>query len=383
MISKFDTTKHAQLRGRSVTRYNGSWPRTDSRPGNEAMDELLAQLRPYEPGDLEKLAELLGSAGAWPPAAPPTPEDVAARWARRHIEPRDAVWVLPGPSGELVAFAMMWHSSDPTARLTVELAVLPEWQKRGIGSRLYRMAEQRARQLGLAHVTSPVYLPIVDLPQDLSAGPMPEIQNQKHALERSEGSKIQNPKWVLEARPESTGFLERRGFFPNSSYVQMRLDRIGSQPEARWPEGFHFRPMTNIDRDTERWAEIIRATFREPATGPGIAAQLAEPGSSPEGYMFAVENESGIEVGTSRARIDIMGGRPIGYLGTVGVLPEFRNRGLATALIAQTLRYLASRGLDSAVLFVETTNLGARRLYERLGWRPVYQTVHYWKTIED
>ena len=86
MISKFDTTKHAQLRERRVSRYNESWPRIDSRPGIEAMDELLAQLRPYEAGDLEKLAELLQAAHAWPPAAPPTPEDIATRWSRRHID---------------------------------------------------------------------------------------------------------------------------------------------------------------------------------------------------------------------------------------------------------------------------------------------------------
>src|SRR5207247_6840278 len=98
------------------------------------------------------------------------------------------------------------------------------------------------------------------------------------------------------------------------------------------------RPITHIERDSERWAELIRETFGEPATGPGIAAQLAEPGSNPAGYIFAVEDKSGMEVGTSRARVDVMGGRPIGYVGTVGVLPAFRNRGLATALISQTLR---------------------------------------------
>src|SRR5437762_3194862 len=134
MNSQLDNINHARLRERSLTRYNQSRPRTDprSRPGIEQMDELLAQLRPYEPG----------------------------------------------------------------------------------------------------------YLPIPDSPQDPSVAP--QIENPK--------SKIQNPKSDFGARPESTTFLERRGFFPNSSYVQMRLDHISSQPEPRVPEGFHFRPITDTGR---------------------------------------------------------------------------------------------------------------------------------------
>src|SRR5207253_10895969 len=127
---------------------------------------------------------------------------------------------------------------------------------------------------------------ILDLPQNPSLAP--QIENPK--------SKIQNPKSKVGARPESTTFLERRGFFPNSSYVQMRLDHIGSQPEPRVLEGFHFRPIADTGKDPERWAELIRLTFGEPATGPGIAAQLAEPGNSPAGYIFAVEDATGLEV---------------------------------------------------------------------------------------
>jgi mycothiol synthase len=346
MSSPFDNiSMQAELRERSVTRYNESCLQIEPRPSKERMDQLLAQLRPYRPDDLSKLAELLEAAEAWPPPFPVAPADIASRWARRHIDPRREITVLPGPSGGLVAYSMVALFSDPTSRVSMELAVHPDWRRRGTGSRLFEMAEERARQLQVPHITTPVYL-----------GPH-------------------------ETGPVSSGFLEHRGFFANSSRRQLRLDHLGSQPAAAWPEGFHFRPLIDIERDCERWAELIREAFAEPASGQRIAEQIAEPGSSPDGYIFAVDEKSGREVGTSRARIDTMGGRPVGYIGTVGVLPEFRNRGLATALISETLRYLARQGLDTAVLFVDDGNFRARRLYEKLGWEPVYQVVHYWKTL--
>jgi mycothiol synthase len=345
MIIPRDTGSQSRLRERRLTRYNEACPQHDPSQGKERMDQLLAHLRPYRPDDLPKLTDLIEVSHAWPPAAPVAPDDILTRWERRHIDPQREVSVLPGPSGEIAAYSMVALFTDPNSRVSVEVAVHPSFRKRGIGSGLYNLADQRARQLQVPHITTPLYL---------------------------------RPG---ETRPESRGFLAHRGFFPSSSYWQMRLDRLAAQPAPHWPEGFGFRAITDIEPDTERWAELIREAFLEPSAGPKIAAQLSETGSSPEGYFFAVEERTGLEVGTGRARIDTMGGRPLGYVGTVGVLPEYRNRGLGTALISQTLRYLASQGLDTAVLFVEGDNLGARRLYEKLGWQSIYQTVHYWKTL--
>jgi ribosomal protein S18 acetylase RimI-like enzyme len=50
-------------------------------------------------------------------------------------------------------------------------------------------------------------------------------------------------------------------------------------------------------------------------------------------------------------------------------------------LLGQTLMYLAGRGMTGATLFVENSNIAARSLYEKLGWRYVYLTNHYVKTV--
>jgi ribosomal protein S18 acetylase RimI-like enzyme len=54
------------------------------------------------------------------------------------------------------------------------------------------------------------------------------------------------------------------------------------------------------------------------------------------------------------------------YLATVGVLPAFRKRGLATALLAPGLADAAASGLPA---YLETSSWDNVRLYEQLGFR--------------
>jgi mycothiol synthase len=311
------------------------------------MDQVLAGLRPFNPGDIEALTRLLISARAWPPAAVPAPDDVLLRWERRGVNPLADVSVLPGENGELAAFAQTVMFKEGTPRLSFELGVHPAYRGKGIGSALYRLVAHRAQSTGAAHLTSPVY--------------------------RKDG----------EVRPDSTRFLEQRGFRHDHSYWQMRLDGIDRQPPAQWPHGIAFRAFSDEERDAETWASLIVEAFGEPATPEGIRAQLREPGVSREGYIFALDLSTGEEIGTSRGRIDVLGGKPVGYVGTVGVTPRYRGRGIATALMAETLSCLAGRGMTSATLFVEDRNTAARRLYDKLGWYPVYRTDHYWKRLES
>jgi ribosomal protein S18 acetylase RimI-like enzyme len=207
------------------------------------------------------------------------------------------------------------------------------------------MVQFRAGNAGVSHVTAPVFSP------------------------------------VGVSRRECAGFLERRGFRADHSYWQMRLDNIEAECDPKWPQGIGYRVFGDPEHDAATWAKLIIEAFGEAATPQGIRAQLAEPGVSKAGYFFAVDRNTGREIGTSRGRIDMVGGKKVGYIGTVGVLPQYRGRGIAEALVKQTLAYLAGIGMHSATLFVEDRNTPARRLYDKLGWRQVYRTDHYWKRL--
>ncbi len=315
------------------------------------MEKVLTGLRPYSAADLEGLTRLLMQARAAPASLMPaglfTPQELVARWARWHVDPEHDINVLPGPGGELTAYSRASLVTDPTVRVSMEIAVHPNNTRKGIGSALYRLVEERVRNLQISHITSPVFL--------------------------NDG----------ETCPELTGFLLRRNFHPDRSYWQMRLDNLEAQPDPQWPDGFTFRSFSEGSwSDAERWAYMVHEAFGEPANASRVLMQMSEGGNSPGGYIFAIDKATGQKIGTSRARIDTVAGEQVGYVGTVGVLPEYRRRGIAQALVLQTLHYLASQGMRSAILYVEGQNHSARLLYDKMGWKPVYQTVHYWKTVE-
>lgn len=67
-------------------------------------------------------------------------------------------------------------------------------------------------------------------------------------------------------------------------------------------------------------------------------------------------------------------GRDEYYVSNVAVDEAHRGRGVGTLLIARAAREAREAGARTVVLDVESDNSGARRLYERLGFRPVAET---------
>jgi GNAT superfamily N-acetyltransferase len=65
----------------------------------------------------------------------------------------------------------------------------------------------------------------------------------------------------------------------------------------------------------------------------------------------------------------------------VWVLPERRGEGIGTALTQAAEREAASRGHDRVEITVSVHNAGARRLYERLGYRQAGQPYPVTGTI--
>jgi ribosomal protein S18 acetylase RimI-like enzyme len=71
-----------------------------------------------------------------------------------------------------------------------------------------------------------------------------------------------------------------------------------------------------------------------------------------------------------------------GWVEAVGVLPEWRGKGLASALLAHSLNAFGKAGLTRAALDVDAENpTGALRLYKKLGFEAVKEEVHFVKQL--
>jgi ribosomal protein S18 acetylase RimI-like enzyme len=63
-------------------------------------------------------------------------------------------------------------------------------------------------------------------------------------------------------------------------------------------------------------------------------------------------------------------GKRIGELESISVLPEYRGQGLGSRLLDEVDREFDSLGVEDVVIGLLPGNEGARRLYERHGFRP-------------
>jgi ribosomal protein S18 acetylase RimI-like enzyme len=129
------------------------------------------------------------------------------------------------------------------------------------------------------------------------------------------------------------------------------------------------------------WAALRRLRLRALADAPGAYASTLEAelaftddvwrrraGEDPAAATF-IASEGGADIGLARifAEADPPGRA---HLVSMWVDPGHRRRGVARALISQAVGWATEHQADEVILWVADQNAAARRLYERLGFRP-------------
>ena len=72
-----------------------------------------------------------------------------------------------------------------------------------------------------------------------------------------------------------------------------------------------------------------------------------------------------------------VGVQRFGEVQEVHVHPEFRNRGVATALVVRAVRTAQRKGCEALYLETDDFNAAARRVYERCGFRYHNLVIRY------
>ena len=119
---------------------------------------------------------------------------------------------------------------------------------------------------------------------------------------------------------------------------------------------FDFAPMPET--------RLIR--YREAAKDVGIIAAVVKDGK----VIGASFNE---EAGLYNEA----NGAKIGWIWVLGVAKDHRRQGLGTTLLKDGIRWLYSRGLDTALLYVDAENRHALGLYTSIGFEVVNESVIY------
>jgi ribosomal-protein-alanine N-acetyltransferase len=73
----------------------------------------------------------------------------------------------------------------------------------------------------------------------------------------------------------------------------------------------------------------------------------------------------------------------VGHVTTIGVSPDHRRRGLAKIMLLSIEQGFALRGVTTVRLEVRTDNIGARQLYEQIGYTITQRLRRYYSTGDD
>jgi mycothiol synthase len=231
----------------------------------------------------------------------------------------------------------------------------PEWRRRGIGSALLAENQRRARELVATYPTS----------RALTFG-----------------------SWSGSSQPADAALLEKDGFSEVRQFFDMSRPNLDDIDEPPLPPGLELRPVTDA-QVRQIWKADLEA-FRDhwgghDASDEALQRYLDSPDHDLSLWLIAWDGEEvagGIINGIERGENEALGVQR-GWLHSVFTRRPWRKRGLASALIGQSLKLLRERGMTSAILGVDAENpTGALGLYERAGFEVSYRATAWRKPIE-
>jgi mycothiol synthase len=235
-------------------------------------------------------------------------------------------------------------------RVIGDAYVQPELTGRGVGSRLLDLLEQRALELQpLWPDGERVVLQVAHLVGDVRAPPL----------------------------------FAGKGYERARSFFRMVRDVREPTPEPIWPEETELRPL-DPDRDGPALYDAELESF---------AAEWDYAPLAYDEWRGRVFGRSGFDpslvpvvwagdevVGFSRNYPKRNG--DWGFIGTLGVRPAWRRRGLGLALLHESFRRFRDTGETTVALGVDVENpTGATRLYESAGMRVLWQADVWTKEL--
>lgn len=324
-------------------------------------------IRPYQPTDLEGVLAVIQDAARQDRTRVISREAFANTWLAYALSPNqvryDESAVVTDAAGAVWGF-MWWEGSlgdaSPHASAATNLAeapadiprevrfegwVHPRWRRRGVGTALLTALEVQVR----TQLRGPVRLSgrgLADIP-----GLLPLFQ--------------------------------LKGYAPVRTFYTMRTPLPGRVFTPDPPPGFtlktfqaeHLDQLVETDNRifAEHWGALPRTvdTFRHHLidTRP----------HDPKLWVLAWDGDR--LVGECLSHAGFTGEPNDGHVAHVGVLREYRGRGLGRLLLSAGLARLQAMGFETATLNVDAENAAAINLYRSLGMNVIRERVNVAKTI--
>jgi mycothiol synthase len=252
--------------------------------------------------------------------------------------------------GRPVGYSRVWWDQEADGPRIYKLICFidPAFGGRGIGSALISWNEERLREIAAEH----------NAPDKL--------------LEA----------WANDGNAAATSLIRGAGFEPITYAAEMVRPSVEDLPEHALPEGLEIRPVREEDirmiwdadveafRDHWGYVEPTEESYERFISFPYTDTTLWKIAWDDEGVAGQVK--SFIDTAQNEEH-----GRQRGWTEAICTSRRWRRRGVAKALIVESIRELAARGMTEVALGVHTENPnGAFDLYAGLG----YEVVATWTT---
>jgi len=313
-----------------------------------------------DPSDFERMVDVFRAARSVDGAGwELTPSQLDADIRGLGHRPEETV-LIAETSDRAVGFVRVFDfgcAPDEGRLLTHSGHVHPAWRGRGVGSALLAGAHEELRRIRAQRPD----------PTGTTAG--------FHC-------------WVFERNASTARLVEADGYRPLRYVIEMTRS-LDDLPDIELPNGLHTRPVIEADRlsvlraldaamhDHRGWPAMTDAAllemFDHPDRGQLDVWQVAWAGDRVVGgvlgYISAAENAS-----LGRAR---------GWTEGIFTIRDWRGKGVASAMLARSLRLMRDRCMTEAALTVDTSSpTGALSLYERHGFREAERLIVFRKELE-
>lgn len=273
------------------------------------------------------------------------------------FDPRRDV-LLAELDGQVIGHSRTWFRplDDGTLIYVVHGCLLPDWARRGIGRAMRHYSEQHVRRLAADRLkTAPSFF-------------------QSFAMDSETGKRA---------------LLQSEGYAPVRHFCLMVRPNLDEIPDLPLPTGLEVKPI-----EPQHYRSVYLAlneAFRdhwghsEQTSEDDYQRFINDPQLQPKLWQvaFAGDEVAGMVLNFIDTEENKAYQRLRGYPDPICVRRPWRKQGLASALIARSLRLLKERGMTEAALGVDSENPnGAFNIYQNLGFHPVQRSASYRKPIE-
>jgi mycothiol synthase len=187
--------------------------------------------------------------------------------------------------------------------------------------------------------------------------------------------------WIrsFDSDSEAKAFFEQRGYQLDDDFALLfQRDLSAPIPSPKLPEGFTLRHVGGEDEWHERVETHREVWHPSKVTLPAYRRLRAAPGYLPELDLVLVAPDGSF---AAYCICWLDRANHTGEFEPVGTRPAFRGQGLGKAVIAEGLRRLQAHGAQTAIVYAESGNPAAQKLYQSMGFQIVNRDIFYTKLI--